>query len=335
MRIVYVLESLELSGGVKVVVEQAEGLRARGHDVTLVTRDARHPWLAIDVPVVEVPAFDASTLPEADVHVATWFPTVAPTVRAGRAARVFHLCQGYEAPHPHTFDRRGEIDEAYRQPVPKLLVSAHLEAVLAPLYPGPYHVIPQSIPAEAFAPPDPERPAPHKMPVVGVVGPFEAPLKGIAVAVGAVARLRAEGRDVRLYRASALPPSGAETRILLADVFGHALPAEVMPIWYHACDVLLFPSFDAEGFGLPPLEAMASGVPAVVSDIPSLAVLPADSVSRVPAGDEEAMARETARLLDDPRFWSARRARGLETARTFTADRVLDRLEAIFGQKIS
>jgi len=43
MRIVYVLESLELSGGVKVIVEHAEGLRARGHDVMLVTRDARSP----------------------------------------------------------------------------------------------------------------------------------------------------------------------------------------------------------------------------------------------------------------------------------------------------
>ena len=73
-----------------------------------------------------------------------------------------------------------------------------------------------------------------------------------------------------------------------------------MPIWYHACDVLLFPSYDAEGFGLPPLEAMASGVPAVISDIPSLAILPEDAVSRVPAGDAAAMARATARLLDEP-----------------------------------
>ena len=335
MRIVYVLESLELSGGVKVVVEQAEGLRARGHDVTLVTRDARHPWLRIGVPVVEVPAFDASTLPEADVHVATWFPTVVPTVRARRAPRIFHFCQGYEAPHPHTFDRLAEIDEAYRQPVPKLLVSAHLEAVLAPRYPGPYHVLPQSIPAADFAPPDPGRPAPHKVPVVGVVGPFEAPLKGIAIALGAVARLRAEGRDVLLYRASALPPSERERRLLLADVYGHALPADVMPLWYHACDALLFTSFDAEGFPLPPLEAMAAGVPVVAANIPALARLPDDAISRVAPGDVSGMAREIARLLDEPRLWAMRRARGIAVARTFTRDRVLDRLEEIFVQKTS
>ena len=76
-------------------------------------------------------------------------------------------------------------------------------------------------------------------------------------------------------------------------------------------------------------------VPVVISDIPSLAVLPEDAVSRVPAGDAAAMARETARLLDEPRLWAARRAKGLEVARTFSLDRVLDLLEEIFAQKTS
>jgi glycosyltransferase involved in cell wall biosynthesis len=335
MKIVYVLESLELSGGVKVIVEHAEGLRSRGHDVTLVTRDARHGWLPVGVSVVEVPAFDATTLPEADVHVATWFPTVVPTVRARRAPRIFHFCQGYEAPHPHTFHRLGEIDEAYRQRIPKLLVSAHLESILAPRYPGPYHVLPQSIPAADFAPPDPRRDAPRKPPVVGVVGPFEAPLKGVAVALRAVARLRETGRDVLLYRASALPPTDAERALLPADVYAHALPAGVMPLWYHACDVLLHPSFDAEGFPLPPLEAMAAGVPVVLTDIPSFAPLGEDVVSRVPVGDASGMARETARLLDEPWLWATRRAKGIDAAKGFSLGRVLDRLEEIFGQKIS
>lgn len=335
MRIAYVLESLELSGGVKVIVEHAEGLRARGHDVTLVTRDARHDWLPVGVPVLEVPAFDRTTLPEADVHVATWFPTVAPTVRARRAPKVFHFCQGYEAPHPHTLHRLDEIDEAYRQRVPKLLVSAHLEPILADRYPGTYHVLPQAIPAPDYAPPDPRRAAPRRPPAVGVVGPFEAPLKGIAVALRAVARLREGGREVRLHRASALPEGEAERTLLAADVYSHALASAAMPAWYHGLDLLLHPSFDAEGFPLPPLEAMAAGVPVVLTDIPSFAPLPHDSVSRVPAGDSSGMAREAARLLDEPGLWASRRAKGIEAAQGFSLDRVLDRLEEIFGQKTS
>jgi lipopolysaccharide biosynthesis regulator YciM len=47
------------------------------------------------------------------------------------------------------------------------------------------------------------------------------------------------------------------------------------------------------------------------------------------------MAREAARLLDEPDLWATRRARGMELARSYSLDRVLDRLEEIFSQKMS
>lgn len=330
MRIVYVLESLGFSGGVKVVVQHAEGLAGRGHDVSIVTREAEHDWIPIGVPVTEVPFFDVTTLPEADVHIATWFPTVTPTVKARRARKIFHFSQGYEAPHAFTRHRLAEIEEAYRQPVPKILISPHLLRDLEGRYPGPFHVIPQAIDAEAFLPLGPEPGGAKSPAAVGVVGLFLAEKKGIDVALRAVARLRGEGRAIRLHRASHMPEEAGEAAITPVDAYAFGTAAAGMPAWYHALDVLLHPSYDAEGFPLPPLEAMASGVPVVLTDIPSFGPIPRDAAGFVPQGDDGAMAREAARLLDDAGLWRERRRRGLEVAGTFRLGPVLDRLEAIF-----
>jgi glycosyltransferase involved in cell wall biosynthesis len=331
MKIVYVVESLELSGGVKVIIEHAEGLAARGHDVSIVTRNARHTWITIRVPVTEVRQFDASTIPPADVHVATWFPTVVPTVRARLAPKVFHFSQGWEAIYPNTAHRRDEIDEAYRQPVPKLLISAHLQSLFEGRYPGPYHVLPQAIRPEDYRPSGPDPEGARKPPTVGVVGPFEAANKGIRVALAALGRLRAAGREVRLHRASQLPRSDAERALLTCDLYRHGASVAEMADFYRGLDLLIHPSFEAEGFPLPPLEAMASGVPVVLTDIPSYAPVPRDAASFVPQGDDAAMALEAVRLLDDKDLWKSRRRRGLAVAATFAPGPVLDRLEAIFG----
>jgi glycosyltransferase involved in cell wall biosynthesis len=328
VRIAYVLEDLGLAGGVRVVVEHAEALAARGHEVVLVTR-GDPGWIRTRVPVLVVQEFRRETLPESDVHLVTYYTTVAPTVHAARARRVVHFCQGYEAPHPHLAAELPRIHEAYSFPIPKVVVSPHLVDVLSPLYPGPYLVVPQAIRASDFAPADPSRTSPRKPPTIGVVGPFEAVMKGIPAALEAVARLRAAGRNVRLHRASQLPLSAEERAICPPDSYGLGLPAGEMPAWYAALDLLIHPSFPAEGFPLPPLEAMASGVPVVLTDIPSFAPVPDEVVSRVPPGDAAAMERAAARLLDDPALWAERRTKGLALAEGYSVARAVDVLEGI------
>lgn len=71
--------------------------------------------------------------------------------------------------------------------------------------------------------------------------------------------------------------------------------------------VLAFPSRH-EGFGLPPLEALACGVPVVVSDLPVLREVLGHQASYTPVGDVEALAEALQRALDSPGDARARRA---------------------------
>jgi glycosyltransferase involved in cell wall biosynthesis len=324
-RIVYVTDTLEISGGVKVIVEHAEELARRGHDVRIVTRRGAGDWLPVGVPVDIVPEIRGEALPEADVHVATWYTTVLPVVRAARAPRVVHFCQGYEAPHPHLAGELAAIHEAYRQPIPKIVISPHLVDVLAPLYPGEYHVVSQGIRLDRFEPAvgvtGPRRPA-----TIGVVGVYEAVMKGIRVALEAVNLLRAQ-RPVRLLRASAFARTAEEDALCHAERYSYRIPSGEMPAWYRELDLLIHPSFEAEGFPLPPLEAMACGVPVLLTRIPSFEPLPHDAVGRVMPGDAAEMAREAARTLEDDALWNERRRRGCEVASGFPLEASIDALE--------
>ena len=73
-----------------------------------------------------------------------------------------------------------------------------------------------------------------------------------------------------------------------------------------------------EGFGLPPLEAMACGTPAVVFDNSSLPEVSGGAAVVVPDGDAARMAEAVSRLLDDPAERERRRVQGLAWASTFT-----------------
>jgi glycosyltransferase involved in cell wall biosynthesis len=84
-----------------------------------------------------------------------------------------------------------------------------------------------------------------------------------------------------------------------------------------AATVFAYPS-RYEGFGLPPLQAMAAGTPVVASDCGALAEVLGDAALLVPAGDADSLAGALGRLLDDAGARSQLSQRGIGRAATFT-----------------
>lgn len=82
------------------------------------------------------------------------------------------------------------------------------------------------------------------------------------------------------------------------DVRGYVSDAELNRL-YDSARMLAFPSLD-EGFGIPVIEAMARGLPVVISDRPALVDLAGDAAAIVPAADTEALGEALASLAANP-----------------------------------
>jgi len=322
VRVTYVLPEPVLSGGNKVALQHAQLLVEAGHETTVVALGARPSWT-----LFAGRWEDASAGPPAlatqDAVVATFWPTVESARRLD-AGPVAHFCQGYEGSNPHLAGQRAGIEAVYRLPLPTLVVSPHLADFVGERFGREARVVPPVV--DPLFRPRP-RIGPRRRPRVMVSGIFEAEVKDVPTALAAVARLREAGLPVGLLRVSVLAQSAAERALLPADRYLCDVPPETVAAELRRCDLLLFTSHADEGFGLPVLEAMASGVPAVVSDIPSVRFMTGGAVPLAAPGDAEAFAAEARALFTDSPRWRATRKAGREAAERFSEEAVLPRLE--------
>ncbi len=327
----FVLPTSDLHGGIRLPLEIAEWLTDYGWTTRLVGPGSRPDWHATAVPWFSHDLEGAQPVPRADITVATFYTTVEPALRSG-SGHVFHLCQGYEGLHPEYEGVRDAIDAAYRAPIPKLVVSHHLEPMLAERYPeARCHFIGEAVDQRIFFPLGIRDVATPLR--VGLVGTFSARVKGIRKGLEGVRLARGKGLEIEVHRASAEPMTDEEKSLGQTDHFHHRLPTTRMPAFYGGVDVLLFPSLVEEGFGLPVLEALSCGVPVAHSDIPSLEVIPAKATLRFPAGDTKAVAHALTRLASDADLRRFLRRAGLEVAHEYRPQALLARLQQAFSDE--
>jgi glycosyltransferase involved in cell wall biosynthesis len=95
------------------------------------------------------------------------------------------------------------------------------------------------------------------------------------------------------------------------------VPDEDLPLIYAGATLFCFPSF-AEGFGLPILEAMATGVPVLTSNTTALPEIASDAAVLVSPNNIQEIANGINKLLSDELYVSQITKKGLDRAREFT-----------------
>jgi glycosyltransferase involved in cell wall biosynthesis len=152
------------------------------------------------------------------------------------------------------------------------------------------------------------------------------PTKNLRTVIEAYVRLRRA--DATRHR---LVLVGGRTAWLKEDIFAAArasgygdeivftgyVPDDDLVALYNAADIFVSPSL-FEGFGLPPLEAMACGTPVVTSNTTSLPEVVGDAALMVDPLDAEALANAMSAVLADDALRAQLSRQGLERAATFS-----------------
>jgi glycosyltransferase involved in cell wall biosynthesis len=108
------------------------------------------------------------------------------------------------------------------------------------------------------------------------------------------------------------------------------VPDQTLAVLYRLASVFVFPSL-YEGFGFPPLEAMASGTPVVTSNVSSLPEVVGDAALLIDPYDPAAIADGIRQVLTTPALRAQLVGRGFERARAYSWEDSVRRIRQIYG----
>jgi glycosyltransferase involved in cell wall biosynthesis len=108
-------------------------------------------------------------------------------------------------------------------------------------------------------------------------------------------------------------------------------PMETLAAFYRLARAFVFPSL-YEGFGLPPLEAMACGTPVVTSNVSSLPEIAGGAALLVDPYDEDAIASAMLRAVTDESVRAEMIDKGVQRARTFSWKQSVKKIHEIYMQ---
>lgn len=345
LRIQFVLPFLVLTGGNKCVMEYANRLQDRGHDVWLILGHGspswKQPrgfattwlrdhglmhwvdWFDIRVPVVRVPNLEGPRLPAADVVVATDYYWAGHVHKMpASAGRKFYLIQAYET---DWIANKELADASYRYRMPHIVNASWVGRLLHEKF-GTNSV--KVIPAANYDQYDYRPDRSFRSPARCLMQYHTVSEKGVSDGIRAfeIAAQQVPGLKLTLF--------GTRTKGLQTPhTTRYNVPEAEMSDLYHAHDIFVWSSI-REGLGTPCIEAMACQCAVATTDNGGSEEFAFHEETALvsPPGNPEALAQNVVRLAKD----LALRKRLAKNScawvrRNITWDKACDGLEKVFS----
>ncbi len=169
------------------------------------------------------------------------------------------------------------------------------------------------------------------------------PRKNLVRLIRAYARLRSEREDFslqlvivgrKLWLANEIFDEVKRHRWAGDVILTGYVADEDLPALYRAARAFVYPSL-FEGFGLPPLEAMACGTPVVTSDVSSLPEVAGDAALLIDPNDEQALANALVEITRDERLRAELREKGIAQAKKFAWRDVAEKTLTLYREAYS
>ena len=223
------------------------------------------------------------------------------------------------------------LERAARRLTVRTAVS-HAARTLADTYfPGDFVITPNGIDIERFEKAS-AMTSPDGPPSILFFSRLEK-RKGLEVLIRAAARLTDVDFELVVGGSGPMEQSArslADSLGVRARFLGRVEEADV-PGMFKAAAVYCAPGLGGESFGIVLLEAMASGVPVVCSDLPGFREVASGAAELVGPGDVDELASVLGRLLADPERQQRMAEAGRERAARYDWDRLVADVEKIYG----
>lgn len=364
MRINFITSGFGLSGGTKAIFELANNLTTKGHEVFVIcsltpfvfadkwfnpfnvltkilrifkqSRGCQMPveWFGVRAKLLCVPSFDEKYIPDADIILATWWETAYFVKNySSSKGKKFYFAQDYEvwsgnkknkerARNSYNLGLKIIVNSTWLKDKLKKEQGVNVEAVILH---APNH--------NQFFPEKIER----KDDSIRILMPYrEERRKGIKEGLAAIELVKKKYPNIKLVLFDKKPIGENLGNEIIKDSRSHLLPIiDRLRRLYNSCDIFLYPTLE-EGFGMPPMEAMACGIPVVTTTagaIPEYTIAGKTALICKP-GDVKSMAEKIIELIESPEKRKEIAKQGREYIQRFRWENAASRLEEIFKEEV-